>query len=93
VLLPLMRRTLGDEQLFAIRERILASLSPAEQAQSARLMLGAMNPGERRALTLDILTKVPRARVMALVESARPMLSASAFNDLVHVVDSAPVAH
>ena len=93
VLLPHMRRTLGDEALFAIRARILASLSPAEQAQSARLMLGAMNPGERRALTLDIAAKAPRELAMALLESARPMLSAAAFNDLVQLVDSAPVAH
>ena len=93
VLLPLMRRTLGDEELFAIRDRILASLSPAEQAQSARLMLGAMNSSERSALALDIAAKAPRVQVMALLESAKPMLSAAAFNDLVHLVDNAPVAH
>ena len=92
VLLPLMRHALGAEELLAIRARIIGSMTPAELTQSARKILWAANPSEQKALTLGILARAPRPQVLALLESAKPKLSQTAFANLVSIVNNAPTA-
>lgn len=87
VLLPLMLRVLGAAEVLAVRERIVASLSPAEQLESARRMLAATDPRERRALTSAMLAQAPGSVVMQLVASVEPALGGAAFAELVRLVE------
>jgi hemerythrin-like domain-containing protein len=90
VLLPLLQRTFGESALQSIHQRILNSLTPAERARAARRMLPAVDAVTRREMTLGMLAQAPREAVLGLLESLRPALGASAFNELVDLV--APVA-
>jgi hypothetical protein len=92
VLLPLMLKTLGEEQVLAIRDRILGSMAPTALAESARRMLSACNATEQHELVLGILAKAPRPVAIELVRSSKPELDDSAFARLMSLVESAPAA-
>lgn len=93
VLLPLMHRALGESGLLAIHHRILASLSPAEQAATARRMLPAIGQTARDRLTLAMLGQVPAAAVAALIESIRPALGQAAYDRLIALTVPASNVH
>jgi len=89
VLMPLLHRAFTDEELIAIQQRLLASMSPAELARDARLMLRAVNRGERAALVSSMLASAPRDAVVQLIESARPTLPAHVFAEVSAIVEAA----
>jgi hypothetical protein len=92
VLLPLMLKALGEKEVLAIRERILASMAPAALAEAAGRMLSACNATEQRQLLLGILAKAPRAAAVALVRSTERDLDAAAFVRLMNLVEASPAA-
>lgn len=89
VLLPLMLKTLGDHAVLAIRERILASLGPAEMVESVRRMLAAGNPSEQHQMVRGILAKAPRPAAFDLVRSTQPDLDGASFARLMNLVEAA----
>jgi hypothetical protein len=91
VLLPLMVKSLGDRAVLAIRERILASLGPAEMAESVRRMLASGNPSEQHALVLGILAKAPRPAAIELVRSTKSDVDAGSFARLMNLVEAAAI--
>jgi hypothetical protein len=91
VLLPLMLKTLGEKSVLAIRERILASLGPAEAAESVRRMLAAGNPSEQHDLLRGILAKAPRPAAIELVRSTKADLDAVSFARLMNLVEAAAI--
>lgn len=91
VLLPLMLKTLGDKQVLAIRERILASLGPTEMAESVRRMLAASNPSEQHGMVMGILAKAPRPVATELVRSTKPDVDGASFARLMNLVESAVI--
>ena len=92
VLLPLMLRTLGEAEVLAIRDRILAALTPAEHAEGARRVLAAVTPSERRALTSAMLASAPRGAVLGLLASVEPTLEPADFAELVGMVEAQAAA-
>lgn len=90
VLLPLMLRALGEKQMLAIHQRVVSAVPAAARAESARRMLVAGNPAERRALTLAMVAHGPRAMVLDLLESVRSRLDAATFEELAHLTEAEP---
>lgn len=91
VLLPLMLKTLGEKEVLAIRDRILASLGPGEMAESVRRMLAAGNPSEQHDLIMGILAKAPRPVAMELVRSTKADIDGVSFARLMNLVEAAAI--
>lgn len=65
----------SDAELLAIEQRIVASLTPAEHAFTARWMLPHMNPAERAGLLAAMRSAAPPQAFDGLMSVLRPLLA------------------
>jgi len=80
---PLLCALFGDDELMAIEQAIIASLTPDENIGFMRLMLPAMNRTERTELLTGMKAGAPPEAYSAVIElAARPTLAAADFADL-----------
>lgn len=80
---PLLWQTFTDEELQAIEMRIVSALPPEENMAFTRIMLPAMNPGQRAAMVGGMLQGMPGEVFAAVVEFAiRPSLTEAEFQAL-----------
>ncbi len=89
VLLPLMLKTLGEKEVLAIHERLLASLAPAEIAESVRRMLTAGNPREQQELVRILLAKAPRPAAVEMIQSVKAEVDGRSFARIMSLVETA----
>lgn len=71
-----------DEELLALEQAIVASLSPEEMALCLRWMIPAMNPAERSELISGMREHAPVPAFEGALEIARAHLSARDWNKL-----------
>ncbi len=80
---PLLCALFSDDELMAMEQAIIASLSPAETIDVMRLMLPAMNPAERTGLLTGMKAEAPPQAYLAVIEqAARPTLPRADFAEL-----------
>jgi iron-sulfur cluster repair protein YtfE (RIC family) len=80
---PLLCDLFSDDELMAIEQAIIASLSPEETIATMRMMLPAMNPAERTGLLTGMKAGAPPQAYAAVIEhAARPTLPLSDFAEL-----------
>ena len=72
----------SDAELFAMHDRLLASIPPAENLQIARWMVPALSPTERAMVVGDMQAKAPAPFFQAALEVIRPHLDDTAWNKL-----------
>lgn len=80
---PLLCALFSDDELVAMEQSIIASLSPTETIDVMRLMLPAMNPAERTGLLTGMKAGAPQQAYAAVIEhAARPTLPVDDFAEL-----------
>lgn len=83
VVWPLLCALFSDDELMTIEQAIIASLSPDETIANMRMMLPAMNPGERAGLLTGMKAGAPPPAYAAVIEhAARPTLPHADFAEL-----------
>ncbi len=80
---PLLCALFSDDELLAMEQAIIASLSPTETIDTMRLMLPAMNPAERAGLLTGMKAGAPPQAYAAVIEhAARATLPIADFAEL-----------
>ncbi|KQT14109.1 hemerythrin domain-containing protein [Ramlibacter sp. Leaf400] len=80
-----------DAELAAVHDALVASIPPEKMMQIARWMLPALNPAERLAVLSDIRGKAPAPAFEAMLEVARPHLTAGEWAKLARGLGLPPV--
>lgn len=75
-----------DAELFAIHDRILASIGPQEHLLVARWLVPALSPAERAAMFGAMKTQMPPEALLGVLMHVRPHLDASGWTKLARVV-------
>jgi hypothetical protein len=83
----------SDAELAEVHHRILASIEPAEMAQTLRWMVPAMSPTERAGMFLDMQQQMPPEALRGVLEIARPHLSDGAWAKLARALGIAPLPY
>ena len=65
-----------DAELIALHDELVASIPPEQMMRIARWLVPAMNPAERLGLLRDVRSKAPGPAFEAMLEVARPHLTA-----------------
>jgi iron-sulfur cluster repair protein YtfE (RIC family) len=65
----------SDAELMAIHKRLLDSIEPADQMETLRWMLPALNPQQRAAVLGDIQAEAPPEVLDAVIGTVRPHLA------------------
>lgn len=71
-----------DAELVEIHDELVASIPPGQMMRIARWLVPAMNPAERLGLLADMRAKAPAPAFEAVLEVARPHLSAGEWTKL-----------
>lgn len=83
VIWPLLCAQFDDDELMAMEQAIIASLSPQETIDTMRIMLPAMNPAERAGLLTGMKAGAPPEAYAAVIDlAARPTLPRADFAEL-----------
>lgn len=89
----LLWETHSDDELIALEQRIVASLSPTEMRRVLYWMLPALTPQERAGFLLDLRTQAPAEQFAATLQTLRGQLSAEHLAHLDAALDHGlPVA-
>ncbi len=80
-----------DAELVAVHDALIASIPPEEMMFTVRWLLPNMNPTERAMLAADIRGKVPAPAFDAMLEVARPHMSAGDWAKLMRALGMSPV--
>ena len=83
VLQPLVHRAFTDEELLAIHDGIIASMSPEETFRTLGGMIPAVNGPERAAILGGMRAGAPPEAFDAFIAMLRPRLDANAWAELV----------
>jgi len=65
-----------DAELIVLHDELVASIPPKQMMRIARWLVPAMNPAERLGLLRDVRSKAPGPAFEAMLEVARPHLTA-----------------
>lgn len=65
-----------DAELIELHDELVASIPPEQMMRIARWLVPAMNPAERLGLLSDVRSKAPAPAFEAMLEVARPHLTA-----------------
>jgi len=65
-----------DAELIVLHDELVASIPPEQMMRIARWLVPAMNPAERLGLLRDVRSKAPGPAFEAMLEVARPHLTA-----------------
>jgi hypothetical protein len=76
----------SDAEIVALHHRLLASIPPAETLQVARWMVPALTPSERAMVLGDMKAGAPAPFFQAVLETIRPHLDDTAWNQLARAV-------
>ena len=82
----------SDAELFGIEAELQAALSPAERAQGLRLMLGALDHGERVKLLGGMRAHAPAAVFEGALALARSLLAERDWQKLERALQPAVAA-
>jgi len=75
-----------DEELHAIHDRLLATITPAEQMLVARWMIPALSPSERAGLMSGMRAGMPFEAFAAVLEVVRPHIDAPGWAKLMRAL-------
>lgn len=81
----------SDAELAALHDELVASIPPEKMIRIARWLVPAMNPAERLALLGDIQSKAPAPAFEAILDVARPHLTAGEWAKLARGLGISPV--
>ena len=72
----------SDAELEALHDRLMASITPAEQLQTARWMLPACTPAERAGMVAAARAQMPPEALLGVLATVRPHLDGAGWAKL-----------
>jgi hypothetical protein len=76
-----------DEELMALHDRLLATISPEDKMETMRWMVPALNPAQRAALLGHLKDAAPPEALAAVIEVVRPHLDVRDWSKLARSLD------
>jgi hypothetical protein len=72
----------GDDELDALHDRLMASIPPQEQLQTARWLLPACTPAERAGIVAAAAAQMPPEALLGVLAMVRPHIDARGWTQL-----------
>jgi len=85
-------RTHSDQEIIAIEQAIIASLTPEDKPTSLRWMLPALSPQVRGMMVGMLAQQLPPEAVAGILQMLKPHLSNTNWDKLTKALEAAPAA-